>query len=294
LTYWKVFCPEKENPGLWTRSFREQSVVIGFPPWADYHLYGETKPWQQTRNCLRNIHPADEIVVHLPGNRVARIGVVTALKVRDRDWNPLVKPSKDRPGGEMGRRLEVRWRADAGPQESDMVVQLRAGLLGGASRYTIGKVSPRQFRQILKVMQDSASWVGLAKRVGHEVMLSDYIVTVPHHLEDGLTALPDKKIRENVFAGGSRSDLLLQDQDEKPVVVECKRGAIEPGHVDQLVRYLKKAKRELGKTPKGFLVHGGARKLADRVRHRLRTARKNGWVIEVLQYEFNVRFASCN
>ncbi len=193
----------------------------------------------------------------------------------------------------MGRRVEVRWR-DAGPAEPDMVVQLPAKLLGSTTRSTIRPVNQTQFRNILKIMQDQACWVGLTKRVGHEVMLSDYIVTVPHHLEDGLTALPDKKIRENFFRDGSRSDLLLQDQNEKPVVVECKRGSVEPEHVDQLVCYLKRAKKEIGKTPKGFLVHGGARKLTDAVRRRLRAAHKEGWLIEVLQYEFNVHFASCS
>lgn len=264
------------------------------PPWAGYHLEGKSQPWRRTRTYLKKVEVGDEIVVHLPGNRAARIGMVTAAKVRDEEWNPLVKPSKGRPGGEKGRRLEVRWRADAGPQEPDLVVQFPPRILGSATRSTISPLTPTQFRKILKLMQDPSGWVGLAKRVGHEVMLSDFIVTVPQHLEDGLTALPDQKLREKVFADGSRSDLLLQDRDEQPVVVECKRGSIEPAHVDQLVRYLKRTRKEIGKTPRGFLVHGGARKLTDSVRRRVRAARKKGWIIEVLQYEFNVRFGSCS
>ncbi len=94
MAYWKVFCPEKDNPGLWTRSFREQSVVIGWPPWAGYHLEGKSKPWEQKRKCLNKIKVGDEIVVHLPGSRAARIGVVTAVKVRETNGTLLSNPRK--------------------------------------------------------------------------------------------------------------------------------------------------------------------------------------------------------
>jgi hypothetical protein len=236
--------------------------------------------------------PEDQVVIQLPGNRIARIGSVVAVKVKDQDWNPLVPATADLPHGEQGRRIEVRWNMELGPDDSEMVVELPIGArLGGGARGTINALGKSRFEKISAAMKDEANWVGLTSRIGHETVLSDYLITVPHHLEDGLQVYPDSKVREKVFSDRSRLDVLLQDSREAPVVVECKRASIGPQDVRQLVGYIRRARSEIGGKVRGILLHGGARKLNLGVKHELARARQKGFQIDVLQYELSVRFS---
>ena len=73
-------------------------------------------------------------------------------------------------------------------------------------------------------MNDPENWVGLLAHFKYERALADYIAAHPHHLEDGLVPHPDSKVREKVFSDHKRSDVLLLDWDDRPVIVECKQG----------------------------------------------------------------------
>jgi hypothetical protein len=295
MNYWKVYCKEDAHPGLWRRCFRAQCATVGWPPGAGYHLEGRSKRWGATKrvqNALGKISVGDEIVIQLPHNRIARIGSVVAVKVTDDDWKSLVPRSSEEPDGEQGRRIEVRWNLEIGPDDPEMVVELPPDArLGGGARGTINAISRARFRKIRAAMQEEANWVGLTSRIGHETVLSDYLAAVPHHLEDGLEPYPYAKVREKTFSDRSRPDVLLQDSREKPVVVECKKGSLVSKDVRQLVGYMRLARKEIGHGVRGILLHGGARKLRSEIKRELAGARRRGFLIEVQQYELSVRFA---
>jgi RecB family endonuclease NucS len=61
-------------------------------------------------------------------------------------------------------------------------------------------------------------------------------------------------------------DVLLVDEVGTPVVVECKQDAPTLGHLQQLRAYMAQVRKDIGKVPRGILVHGGARKLRSEVR----------------------------
>jgi hypothetical protein len=242
------------------------------------------------------MRPQDRIVVQLRENRIARIGTIVRLRVTDGESEPFVPGDKEHPEGEMGRRIEVRWNMNVGPKDPDTVVELpqAAHLKGAVSRPTIARLEKETFGAIATAMGDDSNWVSLIAQCGHEVLLSDYIGTVPYHLEDGLQPHPSLRVRERVFgdrSGRRRSDVLLVDRKKLPVVVECKREALDASSVRQLGCYLRLTEKETGQRPRGILVHGGATKLAKEVRHELRMLRRK-FSIDVLRYELSVRFST--
>jgi RecB family endonuclease NucS len=103
---------------------------------------------------------------------------------------------------------------------------------------------------------------------------------------------PSREVREKVFSDGSRSDVLLIDRDEVPLIVECKQGPPTPEHVRQLTGYLNNLRKEAPtqKKPRGILVHGGARKLSKEVVDEIR---RSGFEMGLLQYELSVGFSPC-
>jgi len=294
MNYWKVYCMEDDWPGLWQRWFKNQCVAIGWPPSEGYMLSGGTggEGWASARNALKLISKGDFIVVQLKDSRVGRIGEVVRKRVRDNEWDPLVPRSKAMPDGEMGRRVIVRWNLMSGPSDADMVVKLPAGsrFPAGVLRGTIRKLSLAVFKSVELAMNDEANWVPLFAQFDHESSLSDYIGTYPQKLEDGLQPYPSMKVRERVFNDRSRSDVLLIDRNERPVVVECKQDAPTLSHVRQIRKYMKNLGRETHSKPRGILIHGGARKLRRDVRRAINQKPQ----IEVVQYSFKVDFAPCN
>jgi hypothetical protein len=294
INYWKVYCNERDSPGLWKRWFKAQCVAVGWPPGSGFRLEGKTNiagSWRSVRETLKSIKAGDSVLAQLPHNRVGRIGTVTRALKGD-SWYPLVQERKDLPYGEIGRRIEVRWDMDNGPEDSNTVVGLpeEARLSPGQVRKTIQKLDALTFNRIASAIRDEINWVALGSEFVHERFLSDFIGTVPQHLGDGLQPYPWDKIREKVFVDGTRSDVLLEDEKGRPVVVECKNGALTSSNVEQLIRYLKHAEKETGRKPRGILVYGGARSLSKDVK---RALRKNGkWPIEVMQYEMSVRFSA--
>lgn len=294
MALWKVTCLENEFPGMWQRWFQHQSVGIGWPPQDGWNLEGNTKNshgWTVARNALKALQRGDKIVVALRGHRVGRIGQVTTLEVADADWNPLVRKSKDYPHGEMGRRILVRWDLTVGPDNRDMVVQLPEGkrLSQGELRSTIGRVNSMSEGALLEAMNDPANWVGLLTHFDYERALSGYIAAYPHRLEDGLLPHPNERVRERVFSDRTRSDVLLEDREGRPVVVECKQGSPTIPNIAQLRRYMEHLKMETGVSARGILIHGGSRKLAPEVAKDAASRPS----VEIVQYELAVGFSAC-
>lgn len=298
MRYWKVNCTENWYPGLWRLWFTSQSVAVGWPP-PHFRLDGPTKRknWAQARSALKQMEPDDEVVVQLRKNRVARVGTIVRVRAQDNQWEPFVPKDKKHPSGEMGRRVLVRWDLSSGPSEYQIVVELpsAARFNAGERLPTIAEIPEVKFKRIKEAVADESNWVSLLGQVGHEVLLSDYIATLPHHLEDGFLPYPSAKVREKVFTKHSkhfRTDVLLIDRSRRPVVVECKRGAPDPQSVRQLGNYLTLAKKETEIKPRGILIHGGATKLTQDVRSEIHRLRKH-FSVEVLKYELDVAFAKC-
>lgn len=295
MTLWKVTCMEGEFPGMWQRWFRNQAVGIGWPP-QDGHRLNETTTgnsgWSRARNALKDIQPGDLIVVALSGHRVGRIGYVTGKAVEDHEWSPLVPQARDYPHGEMGRRILVRWDLMVGPDNRDMVVQLPEGsrFNSGELRSTLSRVTSVTTADLLAAMNDQSNWVGLLTHFDYERALSGYIAAYPHRLEDGMLPHPNEKIRERVFGDNTRSDVLLTDRNGCAVVVECKQGTPTLENLRQLSGYMRHLSRETGSKVRGILVHGGAKKLSQKVASEANTLPN----VEIVQYVLNVDFTLCS
>src|SRR6267154_844178 len=289
MNYWKIFCMEKEYPGLWQRCFRHQCVAIGWSPKRGNKMHGEIKDnrgWTATRNALKQIQAGDWIMVQLKNHRVGRVGQVVSKQIEDDQWTPLVPPTKAEPDGHMGRRINVRWSLDVGPFDPEMVVKLPDSkrLSSGSLRQTIAKLNHATFESVRTAMNDEINWRPLLSKFAYEHSLSDYIATYPHRVEDGLQPYPSEKVREKVFKDRSRSDVLLIDRNEIPVVVECKQDSPTVEGVQQLRGYMKHLRHATGKHPRGILIHGGAIKLRKEVRREVNRKPR----IEVLQYALSV------
>jgi len=290
MKLWKINCMEDTFPGMWQRWYKHQCVGVGWCSKWGYHLKGPSHKyaWTRARNAIQQVQPGDAIVVALHGHRVGRIGEVTGKAIADTDWEPLVPPSRTKEDGEMGRRIFVRWDMINAPDDRDQIV-----LLPAHARFTAGELRPAiceiqscTLQQLKRAMEDPSNWVGLDTHFDYESALQGYIAAYPHDLEDGLLPHPDKKIREKVFKDGSRSDVLLIDRDQKPVVVECKQGAPSPHDLKQLRNYMRHLTREARCKPRGVLVHGGALKLAENVRKEAAKKPK----VEIVRYTLKVDF----
>jgi hypothetical protein len=292
---WKVSCLENQYPGMWQRWFRHQCVGIGWPPADGFRLNGPSDGgpgWSRAREALKAVAIGDHVIVTLRGHRLGRLGVVTGKPIDDDQWDSLVPPSRDLPSGEMGRRIFVRWDLTVGPDSRDMVIALPADiqLSPGELRPTIGQVRSRSTKELVDAMNDASNWVGLLTHFDYERALSGYIAAYPHRLEDGLLPHPNERVRERIFQDGSRSDVLLTDRSNVPVVVECKQGSLTIDNLKQIRNYMRRLKEETGIAPRGILVHGGARKLPPDVAAEALQAP----TVEVVQYSLDVDFAHCN
>ncbi len=289
--YWKICCGEKEVPGLWQRWFKNQSVAVGWRIKAGYRFEGPTKSpgWRRARTVLEQIKPGHMILVQLKNNRVGRVGEVVRKEVQENIWNPLIPPSKKYPHGRYGSRIAMRWDLNIGPTDAGTVVLLPEGsrLPSNVARPTIGPLKQKLYESVITAMKDEHNWVGLQGRFDYERSLSDYVAIYPHRLEDGLLPYPDTKVREKVFPDGSRSDVLLIDGKNAPVVVECKQHAPTLANIRQLRRYIKRFQSETGKKSRGILVHGGAATLSEEVRREVESDPR----LKVIRYSLHVDFA---
>jgi hypothetical protein len=291
VNYWKIFCMEQRYHGLWQRWFKHQCVAVGWPAAWGFRMNGKAKNrgWAVARRALKRIQDGDWIIVQLKNHRVGRIGQVVNKEIKDDQWNPLVLPTKADPVGEMGRRVNVRWNMSIGPFDPAMVVKLPESKRLSGVRQTIAKVDRKTFQSVRDAMADESNWRNLLSKFKYEESLSDYIAAYPHHVEDGLQPYPSEKVREKVFKNGTRSDVLLLDRNQVPVIVECKQGEPEIKHVQQLKQYMKLLRQATGRKPRGILIHGGARKLRKEVRREVNHKPR----IEVVQYSLSVGFAPC-
>jgi RecB family endonuclease NucS len=183
----------------------------------------------------------------------------------------------------------VRWDLVCGPTDQNRIVSLPEGSRFAISELlpTIAEIKSLALKQLQVAMNDPENWVGLLAHFKYERALADYIAAHPHHLEDGLVPHPDSKVREKVFSDHKRSDVLLLDRDDRPVIVECKQGEPSVKHLDQVRDYMKSLRKETGrKDVRGILVHGGSRNL----HHEVVKAAKRGPVVKIVQHHLQVDF----
>jgi hypothetical protein len=290
MKLWRITCQEDKYPGMWQRWYKHQCVAVGWPPGWGFKLeeglrsYG----WSRARNAIKQIEPGHWIIVTLSGHRVGRLGQVTDKAIAETDWNPFVQRSRSYRYGEIGRRILVRWDMIHAPDNRDQVILLpeRIRFTTGELRPTICEIPSRKLTQLQRAMNDPSNWVGLDTYFDYESALQGYIAAYPHDLEDGMLPHSDKKIREKVFKDRTRSDVLLIDRDQRPVIVECKQGPPSPANVAQIRHYMRHLGTETKRNPRGILVHGGALKLAAAVRKAAAQKPK----VEIVRYTLKVDF----
>lgn len=294
MRLWKINCEEHKYPGMWQRWYKHQCVAVGWWSGSGYRLAGKSSGrfdagWRRARTALRQIAVGDHIVVALRGHRIGRLGQVTRKAIADTDWEPLVPASRGSPKGEMGRRIFVRWDMTVGPDDRELVVHLPVGkrLTLGELRPTVSEIRSISLSRLKNVMNDPRNWVGLFSRFDYERALSGYIAAYPHRLEDGLLPHPNESVRERVFKDGTRSDVLLLDRDEMPVIVECKQAQPTLSDLKQLRRYMRRLRQETGMDARGILVHGGAAKLRSDVAAAANAKPR----LEIIRYKLDVEFA---
>ena len=290
-TLWKVTCKEDRFPGMWQRWYKNQCVAVGWAGLRGFKLNGSTKGgqgWSRARNAIKEMKIGDYVIVALRDNRVGRLGQITGKAIEDNEWDPLVPPGLGMRGGEMGRRIYVRWDLTVGPDDQDLVIQLpeRQRFSIGELRSTVSKIRSINLGKLRDLMNDPGNWVSLLGKFAYEKALSDYIANYPHRLEDGLLPHPNTKIREKVFQDRTRLDVLLIDKSGTPVIVECKQHAPSPENIKQLRRYMRLLKQETGNKVRGILVHGGAQKISNQL---ISQAKKKPSV-ELVSYKLDVDF----
>ena len=286
---WIVNCMESQYPGMWHRWFRNQCVAVGWPPGDGYHLDGEhaTPPestWTAAASAFARMQLGDRVVVTLGRRRVGRIGEVTGKAVRDEEWAPLVPPGPGLPGGEMGRRIRVRWDLLTGPSDFDLVVQLPSELRVFGRAAISRKYVP--LRAVIREMNNPGNWLSLGARFRYESAIRDFVGTFPHRLEAGLFPHPNLKVVEFCFQDGQRADVMLMDRSETTVIVECKQHAPAVSDIGQLRGYMSQFAAETGEKPRGILVHAGAVKLPPDVE----ADALLDPIVEILSYSLDVTF----
>jgi len=292
-TLWKIACQEDRYPGMWQRWFENQCVAVGWPSKSGYKLHERTKKkggWNRARNEIQRMKVGDKIIVALRNNRVGRLGEITKIAINDDQWDPIISDKIKPPFGEMGRRIFVRWELNIGPRDSDLIIQLPEDcrFTDGELRPTVSKINSQNYSRICQVMKDPENWVGLLGKFVYERALSDYIANYPSRLEDGLYPYPDFHIQEHVFPDKTRLDVLLIDEREQPVIIECKQHAPTVKDINQLCQYMAWLEKEISKKPRGILVHGGAQKLTKVINREAKKAQ-----IEIVSYRIMVDFAQC-
>ena len=288
---WKVACQEDKFPGMWQRWYKYQCVAVGWAAAWGYKIEGKTeggKGWSAARNALKEMQPGQFVIVALRGNRIGRLGQITAKDISDEKWAPLVPAGPGLPDGEMGRRVLVRWDLTVGPDNPDLVVQLPSGktLSNGELRPTVSRIKSMSLERVKDAMNDPSNWVNLLGTFRYEKALSDFIANYPNRLEDGLLPHPNSKIRERVFIDRTRLDVLLIDRQGNAIIVECKQHAPTIQDISQLRQYIKLLKEETGSEPRGILVHGGAAKLPASVEESAQQVPN----VEIVNYGLDVIF----
>lgn len=305
VQFWRVHCHVGQHPGQWQYWFREQCCAVGWRPprWKSgdgrnlddgggHELVGDRgvdQGWAVARSALQRMRPGDWIVASLPRWRVGRIGQIVELAIGDDEWNPIIRPTRERPYGENGRRILVRWDLAAGPEDPSKVVLIpqHARWNGGQATGTIRRLPVDLVPRVQKAMRDESNWVSLIGTFLLEVALSDYISVHPGRLEAGMIAHPSIQARELTFSDRTRADVILQDRAGRLVLAECKQESpsiVALQQVDGYRRHLTKVFPEYG-PPRVLLVHGGARRVLPEVE-----GKAAAMGIELVYFELQVNF----
>lgn len=292
-TLWKIFCEENKYPGLWQHWYKNQCVAIGWEPpkyRINENMPGE-KGWNEARKAVLEMKVGDFVVVALSGHRLGRLGQITDKKLNDDEWKPLVPKNErlDLPLGDLGRRILVRWELTTGPDSQDYVVQLPEGkrFNSGELLKTVSRIKSIEIKELRVQMKDRRNWVSLRGKFDNEKALSDYIAKHPHRLEDGLLQYPNLEVREKVFEDKTRLDVLLMDEREDALIVECKQNAPTLANLAQLRGYMENFKEiQPDKQVRGILVHGGPQKISEEIIQ----AAKQSPAVELVSYTLEVNF----
>lgn len=263
MHYWAVYCMEDSWPGLWRKWETLQVATVGWPAphWNMEGTGAGGREWSAVRKRLKLMGPGDGIVARLPRHRIGRVGHIMELKVTNEEWDPVVPKAPDMPMGQHGRRILVRWDFSIGPQLREYACTLpeHCRLSSGESRKTINELDQQRFGLFEDALRDEGNWTpAFASKFRYERALSDFIATFPERLQSDLRPYPMAKVRENAVVNRKRLDLLLIDDRQNPVVVECKQGSAAVGHLRQIREYMKAVQGITGKEPRGILVFGGS------------------------------------
>lgn len=293
MNYWRVFCDEKEWPGLWRFWLETECVAVGWPPPDFKYRFDDSgkgdRSWSTVRNYLRTIEPGDQIVAHLEGSRVGRIGEVVRKCVSDDEWDPLVPRSGVFPEGEQGRRIFVRWNSECGPKIPWWVSKLPPGkrFPAGPTRAALSRIDAATFKEMQAEASNPLNNVALPS---HESPAKEYIAALlgadPTLIGEGLRRWPSTKVAERVLGKGSRANILLMEKNGAPVVVECIDRIPEADDVRRVHRCLELARKETSIKARGILVHDGVAQLRPETVREL----KKGPAVELASCSMSIDF----
>lgn len=256
-------------------------MAVGWPP-NGYSLEGptESQAWSWTRGRLAEMNPGDKVVPFLLKWRVAPVGTIRALRIRDEEWAPTVSEGEysmnpDEP--ELGRRIEVEWESEGMPPFGK-VAALPAEKRGRKplARHTVEELAEAQFLDIVSVLRNPQAWVDLWEarpplepippRTTEDRSLSlmerdlqKFLARNLNLVEPGLGPSPEYQLEELITDVG-RLDLFCVDREGKFVVVELKAGVAGDDAIGQISGYMSWVRENLsgGETVRGILVCGDA------------------------------------
>lgn len=166
--YWIVTCPEpKVIGGVWLKWFDQRIVAVGWPPSKGFDLTGgeTTDGWPWARGPLARMRNGDKVIPFLLEWRIAPVGTVTNIRIRNDQWEPTVARGEyayDPDYAELGRRIQVEWEAEGMPPRSKVAVvppHLRSNR--PLARHTIEELSEERYARLVRVLKDPDARTGL-------------------------------------------------------------------------------------------------------------------------------------
>lgn len=143
--FWIVICPESRvEGGIWRKWYQGGYVAVGWPPPGKsmeddepgYSFENDRRSkdptWSGVRNCLHEMKVGDKIIPFLMYWRIAPVGTIRALHVKDSEWCPTVDALQYVVGHDdeshfstvpdLGRRIDVTWQVEHMPTEGKIAV----------------------------------------------------------------------------------------------------------------------------------------------------------------------------
>ena len=172
--YWIVTCLDSGmvGGGLWVRWYEEKCVAIGWSP-DKYALEGPTGNggWKFARTQMKKIRIGDKVIPFLKKWRIGPVGIVTAVRVADDEWNPtlLASERKKGKGDDFGRRISVKWQEVRMPNDGRVALIPKSkrpdSPFARIARHTVEELSPQRFHNLCSVLSDPANWIYTKKKV---------------------------------------------------------------------------------------------------------------------------------